>query len=290
MNNTSQSFYDKWHKNKTLVFDNTLNEKSEIFKWILSRNGFKSAEELRAFLKNKRHILDAGCGNGRVTALLSKYSDETAEIVGIDLVAADVAKENLSDYRNVTLRSKDLLGDLTDLGFFDFIYCQEVLHHTNDPFRAFTNLVNQLTVNGQIAIYVYKKKAPLREYSDDCIRNKIGDMEYEEAMNYCRQITELGRALHEQDVKIKIPAVELLEIPEGEYPIQRFLYHFFVKCFWNDELTFEENAVINYDWFHPQNCSRHTLEEVQSWFRENGVRIEYEHVDFYGITVRGVKN
>jgi 2-polyprenyl-3-methyl-5-hydroxy-6-metoxy-1,4-benzoquinol methylase len=55
---------------------------------------------------------------------------------------------------------KNLLEDLSDIGKFDFIYSQEVLHHTKDPKQAFNNLVAQLDNNGLIAIYVYKKKHP----------------------------------------------------------------------------------------------------------------------------------
>ena len=93
-NNTFNSFSDKWHKNKGLAFDNTLDPDSAIFKWITQRNGFKNGDELRAYLTSKKRILDAGCGNGRVTALLRNYSNpETTEVVGIDLTAADVAAD-----------------------------------------------------------------------------------------------------------------------------------------------------------------------------------------------------
>lgn len=60
-----------------------------------------------------------------------------------------------------------------------------------------------------------------------------------------------------------------------------------MKCFWNPELDFNENAVINYDWYHPQLCSRHTPEEVRQWFERAGPRVVHECVDFYGITMRG---
>ena len=58
----------------------------------------------------------------------------------IDLTAADVARANLAGMPRVTVFARDLLGDLSDLGEFDLIYCQEVLHHTSDPQGAFRNL------------------------------------------------------------------------------------------------------------------------------------------------------
>jgi SAM-dependent methyltransferase len=283
--NTAKSFSEKWHKNTGLAFENTLNPDSEIFKWITNRNGFKNGEELGSYLSTKKRILDGGCGNGRVTALLRSYSNAaTTEVVGVDLTAADVAEKNLEHYENVSFFTKNLLDDLSELGKFDYIYCQEVLHHTGDARKGFDNLVKLLEKEGEIAIYVYKQKAPVREFVDDYVREKIAGMNYDSAMVQCRQITE---ALSAQNIKLQIPAVDILEIPEGEYDLQRFIYHFFAKIFWNNEFNFEDNAVINYDWYHPQDCTRHTIDEVREWFTQNGLTITHEFVDFYGITIKG---
>jgi len=290
-NNTAKSFYDKWHNNRDLAFQNTLKEGSEIQNWILNRNGFRNLEDLKEYLKNKKRILDAGCGNGRVTALLAINAPQSSKITGIDLTAADVARDNLSGMKNVNFYTKDLLQANTDIGKFDFIYCQEVLHHTNDPFQSFSNLVDyNLDIGGEIAIYVYKKKAPLREYTDDYIRNKIEGMGYDEAIRHCDQITELAKVLSEIKIEFDCPEVELLEISKGKYTPQRFLYHFFMKCFWNPELDFKQNSAINYDWYHPQNCTRHTLDEIKSWYNVKKLTIEWVQTDFYGITVRGKKH
>jgi len=290
MTNTADSFRDKWEQNKMLAFEETLREGSDIFSWILQRNGFGSADELIEYLKDKRRVLDAGCGNGRVTALLRRYCPTTTEIVGIDLVSPEIARENLEAYHlahQVTFFQRDLLGDLEDLGKFDFIYCQEVLHHTSYPERALQNLSSLLSAGGEIAIYVYRKKAPVREFVDDYVRSKITGLPYEEAIRICSQITEFGKALSQLHITIRVPEVEILEIKEEKYDLQRFIYHFFMKCFWNPNLTFQENVAINYDWYHPKVATRHTLEEVREWFRRSSLKIMHENVDFYGITVRG---
>ncbi|NBO17828.1 MAG: class I SAM-dependent methyltransferase [Proteobacteria bacterium] len=170
MNNTAKSFHDKWTKNETLAFEDTSRPGSDTYNWILTRNGFADGAALKNFLEPKKRILDAGCGNGRVTNLLHQHAGQHAQLVGIDLVAADVAKNNLSHLPRISTYSKDLLAPLDDLGVFDFIYCQEVLHHTKDPRAGFLNLCTLLEKNGEIAIYVYKKKAPVREYVDDFVR------------------------------------------------------------------------------------------------------------------------
>lgn len=286
-NNTARSFRDKWEQNSDLAFDQTLSETSSIGRWILERNGWHTHAGLSEFLTGKKQILDAGCGNGRVTALLSAHRMEGAHVTGIDLVAARVAEENLRGTPDVTFRAKNLLDDLSDIGPFDFIYCQEVLHHTGNAAAAFRNLASRLAPGGHIAIYVYKLKAPVREFTDDHVRGKIAALPYEEAMAACRQITALGKALSETPGTVKVPAVDILGIEEGEHTFQRFVYHFFAKLFWNPELDFEANTAVNYDWYHPQDCTRHTVEEVRSWFTGCDLRVTHEFVDHYGITMHG---
>ena len=99
--NTAKSFDDKWHRNSGLAFENILDPNSEIFKWIVERNGFNNAEGLKEFLSTKKSILDTGCFNGRVTALLRTYSDdEKTEVVGIDLIFL----QNYSGATNLVLK------------------------------------------------------------------------------------------------------------------------------------------------------------------------------------------
>jgi SAM-dependent methyltransferase len=284
---TARTFSEKWSRNPSLAFEQTLDENSEISRWILNRNGFGSGEGLAVYLADKRRILDAGCGNGRVTALLQRHAPEDSEIVAIDLHAAEVAREKLAGLPNVSVHQADLLGDLSELGEFDFIYCQEVLHHTAEPRAALGNLASLLSTGGELAVYVYRRKAPVREFTDDYLRERLSSLPYEEAMEVCRNIAELGRALADLKAKVRVPAIEPLEIDQGEYDVQRLLYHFFMKCFWNDELDAEANAAINYDWYHPAISSRHTPDEVRGWFAEADLEVLHEHIDPYGITMRG---
>lgn len=288
MTNTQESFRAKWENNPAAFFDETLREGSDTQRWILGRNGWPSVDAAREHLASRRRILDAGCGNGRVTALLQSLTDPAiTEIVAVDAVSADVARKNLAHLPNVAVSSANLLDDLSALGQFDFIYCQEVLHHTGDPQAAFANLAHRLAPGGELAIYVYRQKAPVREFVDDFVRGRIAGMGYEDAMRAAEQITALGRVLSELQGTIRVPAVDVLEIEAGEYSVQRFLYHFFMKCYWNPDVSPHENVVVNYDWYHPQDCSRHTLPEVREWFRASHLSVDHEYQDPYGVTVRG---
>ena len=114
---TASSFKEKWSNNRSAFFAETMREGSEIFSWLLARNGFGSVSDFESFLGGKRRILDAGCGNGRVTALLRRYSDpQRTQIVGIDLVAAEIARQNLSGESAVSFHQRDLLEHVERAG------------------------------------------------------------------------------------------------------------------------------------------------------------------------------
>jgi len=284
---TLSAFRTKWSQNTDLAYAATQDPGSEIHRWILNRNGFADAAVLRAYLAGRPRILDAGCGNGRVLHLLAAHAPAGARLVGVDPTAADAAAENLRSFRNVEVSAHDILGPLDDLGPFDFIYCQEVLHHTPAPEQGFRNLASRLAPGGEIAIYVYGPKPLLRRSADNLLRERIIALHEAEALEVCGQLAELGRVLHQLDGRVQVPDVEIAGIQAGEYTVQRFIYNFFLKCFWNPDLSFAHNAALNFDWYRPAQASTHTLDEILGWFARAGLAVVQSHVDPYGITVRG---
>ena len=80
--------------------------------------------------------------------------------------------------------------------------------------------------------YIYKKKSPIREFSDDHIRSKISNLPYDEAYEKIKTITNFGKSLSEKNSDIIIPSdIEFLGIKKGTYNLQRFFYDNFFKCF-----------------------------------------------------------
>lgn len=287
---TKYSFNAKWTDVSGYQIDGANSFDSDTLNWLVRRNGFESLTQFASYLRNFEYILDAGCGNGRILSLFSDVLGHGTCLVGLDYASAEVARKNLG-VKGIEVFDADLMDEatLTQVGKPDFIYCQEVLHHTADPQRSFANLCRILDNGGEIAIYVYKEKAPIREFTDDFVRNQIENLSYEEALELTNEITQLGRVLSELNVLVDIPEVKLLGISSGTYSVQRLLYHFFVKCYWNPELLIEINNAVNFDWYHPSICSRHNPDEVEEWFRANNLHIVHKHVDEYGITMRGRK-
>lgn len=290
LSQTRYSFQEKWKSSSNFQTGGLNSFDTDTIRWLHTRNGFSGIEEFASYLDQYDSILDAGCGNGRILGLLHDVLNRNHNLMGLDLAAADIAENNLG-YKGIQI----FQGDLTDRRTLrqipqpDFIYCQEVLHHTSDPSGSFSNLVALLAPGGEIAIYVYKKKAPVREFTDDYVRTLISDMSHDEAMNLTKDFAEFGKVLSNVNVSVEVPELRLLGIDAGKYSIQRLLYHFFVKCYWNPELSDEDNNMINFDWYHPSLCSRHTIDEVLEWFSTNELEVVHSYVDEYGITVRGKK-
>ena len=46
---------------------------------------------------------------------------------------------------------------------------------------------------------------------------------------------------------------------------------------------------VNFDWFRPLNCHRHTVEEVEKWCKDTSLTIEHMDVQESGITVVAIK-
>jgi SAM-dependent methyltransferase len=286
---TNESFRQKWTNGSASFVSATMDENSEIFSWILKRNGFNSPSEFADWLSPRGRILDAGCGNGRVTGLLKKYSRSGSEIVGVDYSSHEIANSNFGDLANTQFMYADLMEDLSSLGSFDLIYCQEVLHHTEDPRYSFHNLVKLLKPGGEIAIYVYKKKSVIREFSDDFVRQAIQDLSFEEAREVISQITNFARSTSQIQGVFKFPEIPILGIKSSEQTLHRFVYNNIFKNFWNDELTYEENFLVNFDWYHPSTCFRHTFSEVNDWFIKAKLHVIHSLEDDFGITFRGIR-
>lgn len=294
MDNKSQtmsSFEQKWKSSSEFQANGSSSFDMDTLNWIVTRNGFKDLDEMSNYLRRFPVVLDAGCGNGRILRLFAEITDSHQTLVGFDYATAEVARNNLGALAALVVNA-DLMdvSTLRQLPKSDFIYCQEVLHHTADPRIAFDNLIEILNPGGEIAIYVYKKKAPIREFTDDYVRNIVQLMGHTEAMDLTNDFAHFGRVLAELNIQVQIPAIRALEIPAGTYDIQRLFYHFFMKCYWNADLSPIDNNMINFDWYHPSLCSRHTVDEIRDWFLQNQLSVIHEYVDEYGITIRGTKS
>jgi arsenite methyltransferase len=171
-------------------------------------------------------------------------------------------------------------------GFASVVLCEGVLHHTDSTEESFHRLARLVGRGGRFLFYVYRRKGPIREFTDDYVRERLQDLEPAEAWDALRPLTKLGQALGELRVEIDVPEeVGLLDIPAGKIDIQRLFYWHVLKAYYRPEYSLEELNHINFDWFAPRNAHRHTSEEVERWCADAHLEIERMNIQEAGITV-----
>jgi arsenite methyltransferase len=233
-------------------------------------------------------VIDAGCGAGLTALAMLESVLPRIHYLGIDISdAVDVAAERL---RERGLPGAFIQADFTDLpladGIATFVLAEGTLHHTDDTRYAFHQVARLVAPGGRFGFYVYRRKAPIREFTDDYIRERLQEMTPEQAWDAMKPLTRLGIALGELGAEVDVPEdIELLGIPAGRHDVQRLFYWYVCKAYHRPEFTFEENNHVNYDWFAPANAHRHTEDELHAWCEEAGLTIEREVVQPAGITI-----
>lgn len=281
---TARSFEQKWQKH-AYYHQHTADFYTD---WFLQRYGFKDIDDLGALLRPARNVLDAGTGSGRDAANFARASDATVFAVDLTAGALQNARQTVN-LPNVAFVQADINHLPFADQFFDFINCDQVIHHTPDPPATFAHLTAKLRPGGQICVYVYRRKAVVREFVDDYVRERIKQLPIDDALAACEGITRLGKTLADLNVKIDIEQdIPVLGIKRGIYDLQRFVHWNLFKCFWNADFDFFTNNIVNVDWYHPENCFRYEPEEFRAWFDDRW-EIQTWDVQEAGISCRARK-
>ena len=281
---TVRSFEQKWAKHRYY----RAHTGRFFTEWYLQRYAFFEPERLSQFLRPMSMILDAGAGAGRDALNLAEHS--SAMVFGLDTSweALQFAQREV-DHPRIAFVHADLRQAPFPDEFFDMINCDQVIHHTPDPRAAFEALQRKLKPGGVICCYVYRKKAVIREFTDDYVRAAISKLPADEALAVCEGITRLGRTLADLRITVNVEQdIPVLGIAKGTVDLQRLFHWNLFKCFWNDEFDFFTNNLINFDWYHPEYCHRFEPGEFRAWFAQ-GWEIQAWDVQEAGISCRARK-
>jgi len=128
------------------------------------------AQKFKNFIGFKKKVLEVGCGTGQLSIYFSLGTNN--RIVGFDPtiqslnLAKNFARKN--EISNIEFVNADIFDDVLLDNYFDFVWCNGVLHHTKDPYKAFQIVAKSLKSEGYILIGLYNKfgrfRTILRKY------------------------------------------------------------------------------------------------------------------------------
>lgn len=217
--------------------------------------GLSPAEELEVFfrafditpqeLKGKT-LLDAGCGDGFLDRLLSKYP---AEIIGIDINTSIVKTyEICKSYPNVTVIEADLLHPPFRPHTFDVVWSEGVIVHTGDPKRAFTSLAHLVKPGGKLYVWVYPS----------------------DGLSIYQRIRDLLVAPYRFPKPVLLSLSHLLAVPIYVAAKSYAVWKRRRGTSGDSRSSVRSVAFSLFDNLSPRYQSRHTVAEVRGWFEELG--------------------
>ena len=249
---------------------------------------FDSESEIERFFAGKT-VLSVGIGNGQSEQIFLKYCKS---VWGCDISeSVDACRRNWQEnYPDLVSRLQLAQADVMRMPFaegsFDIVFSDGVLHHTPNTFEALKAATAKLKSSGKIVFYIYRIKAPIREFVDDYIRERISHMPPQQAFDALKPLTALAHELSSASLDISVPQnIDLLGIKSGSYDLQRWIYWNVMKFYWNDALSEDENNHINFDWYYPKYAHRHTTDEVEKWLAMLHLNAEIINVTESGISV-----
>jgi ubiquinone/menaquinone biosynthesis C-methylase UbiE len=100
------------------------------------------------------YLLDMGCGTGWAVRYAAGIIKENGKAYGIDLSSRMIekAKENSSNYQNVSFYQANAEKLPFENNFFDFIICTNSFHHYLNPSKALDEVYRVLKTGGKIFI------------------------------------------------------------------------------------------------------------------------------------------
>lgn len=140
--------------------ERTLKDLDKVNRWLggnkITLEGWEVVLNSACYLQPVK-ILDVGCGNGSLLKEVAQYGRQKGikmQLLGIDANenAIKLAKENTSDYPEITFKSMDIFSEEFMNQKVDIILCTLTLHHFTDP--EITLLLKNFVRKAQMGIVI----------------------------------------------------------------------------------------------------------------------------------------
>jgi SAM-dependent methyltransferase len=123
-------------------------------------------------------ILEVGCGTGQLSNFLAS-SSRSRTVFGADLSLSSLnlgeAFRSAHQINNLAFCQMNLFRPAFKAGAFDLVVSNGVLHHTSDPYGAFTSIARLVRPKGFIAVGLYNSFARIPTDARRLLFNLMGD-------------------------------------------------------------------------------------------------------------------
>ena len=155
------------------------NYKTEDDKFTITKKGDQNflAKKFKSFVGYNKKILEVGCGTGQLSIYFSTGNNNL--IVSLDAtfeslkIASNFAKKN--NIHNIKFVNADIFDDVLMDNYFDFIWCNGVLHHTKNPYSAFQIILKSLKRKGYVLVGLYNKIGRFRTFFRQLLYKIFGE-------------------------------------------------------------------------------------------------------------------
>ena len=214
-----------------------------------------------------RLFFEAGCGMGRYLKVIG--DEPMAEAVGLDLSRA-VERARSENRQNPFIHV--IQGNIMQLPLrpetFDHVYSIGVLHHTPDTKAAFLSIVRLAKPGGRVSIWVYHVWRPpdltgfkalhatLTGWITDGVRIVTTRLPFRVLNALCYIAAPLGwvqRRIMASPEAVRVVCSPVLLLYCSRHPQWRV------------------RLLDTFDWYSPRYQWKHTVAEVEGWYREAGL-------------------
>ena len=236
-----KSFSFQWQIHKVTQYSSKENPFSEnqirqISNW--------NSEKIRGKL-----ILDAGCGSGRFSEILTRWG---AEVVAVDLsYAVDSAESIIGERKNVHIIQASIFELPFRMKIFDYVWSYGVLMTTPDTKSAFNSLVPYVKKDGELAIWIYSNYNKIHTFFSDLWRKLTIRIPNNFLYKLCY---------------VSVPLYYFYKIPG----IGHILRNIFIISMRNN---WRWRVLETFDWYSPKYQWKHRYPEVFEWMSDSNFEV-----------------